>query len=160
MKILVTGTAGFIGAAVAEALLARGDEVVGVDNMNDYYDVSLKQARLDRISTPSNYRHCCFDLADTERTLALFNTERPQRVIHLAAQAGVRYSIEHPQVYGSANLAAFLNILEGSRHHGVDHLTFASSSSVYGGNTKTPFSERDAVDHRSASMPRPRRPTN
>jgi UDP-glucuronate 4-epimerase len=147
MKILVTGTAGFIGAAVAEALLARGDEVVGVDNMSDYYDVSLKQARLDRISTSPSYRHFRFDLADTKRTLDLFENERPQRVIHLAAQAGVRYSIENPQVYGSANLAAFLNILEGSRHHGVDHLTFASSSSVYGGNTKTPFSERDAVDH-------------
>ena len=147
MKILVTGTAGFIGAAVAEALLERGDEVVGVDNMSDYYDVSLKQARLDRISTSSNYRHLCFDLADTKQTLDVFETERPQRVIHLAAQAGVRYSIEKPQVYGSANLSAFLNILEGSRHHDVDHLTFASSSSVYGGNTKTPFSERDAVDH-------------
>ncbi len=147
MKIMVTGTAGFIGAAVAEALVERGDEVVGVDNMNDYYDVSLKQARLDRILTSSSYRHFCFDLADTTRTLDLFAAERPQRVIHLAAQAGVRYSIEQPQVYGKANLAAFLNILEASRHHGVDHLTFASSSSVYGGNTKTPFSERDAVDH-------------
>ncbi len=147
MKILVTGSAGFIGAAVAEALLARGDEVVGVDNMSDYYDVSLKQERLDRISTSSGYRHFCFDLADTQRTLDLFETERPRRVIHLAAQAGVRYSIENPQVYGSANLSAFLNILEGARHHGVDHLTFASSSSVYGGNRKMPFSEQDAVDH-------------
>jgi len=147
MKILVTGTAGFVGAAVAEALLGRGDEVVGVDNMSDYYDVSLKQARLDRISVHAHYRHFGFDLADSERTMGLFETERPQRVIHLAAQAGVRYSIENPQVYGSANLSAFLNILEGARHHGVDHLTYASSSSVYGGNTKTPFSERDAVDH-------------
>jgi UDP-glucuronate 4-epimerase len=147
MKILVTGTAGFIGAAVAEALLARGDEVVGIDNMSDYYDVSLKEARLDRISTSSGYRHFCFDLADTQRTLDLFATERPRRVIHLAAQAGVRYSIDNPHVYGSANLIAFLNILEGARHHGVDHLTFASSSSVYGGNQKMPFSEQDAVDH-------------
>ncbi len=147
MKILVTGTAGFIGAAVAEALLERGDEIVGVDNMSDYYDVSLKQARLDRISTSSRYQHFCFDLADGQRTLELFEAERPQRVIHLAAQAGVRYSIEHPQVYGSANLNAFLNLLEGARHQEVEHLTYASSSSVYGGNTKTPFSERDAVDH-------------
>jgi UDP-glucuronate 4-epimerase len=147
MKILVTGTAGFIGAAVAEALLERGEEVIGVDNMSDYYDVSLKQARLKRISPSPNYQHFRFDLADTKKTLDLFETERPQRVIHLAAQAGVRYSIENPQVYGRANLSAFLNILEGSRHHGIDHLTFASSSSVYGGNSKTPFSERDAVDH-------------
>jgi UDP-glucuronate 4-epimerase len=147
MKILVTGTAGFIGAAVAEALLERGHEVVGVDCMSDYYDVSLKQARLDRIATYDGYRHFGFDLANTARTLELFASERPERVIHLAAQAGVRYSIEHPQVYGSANLDAFLNVLEGSRHQSVGHLTFASSSSVYGGNTKTPFSERDAVDH-------------
>ncbi len=147
MKILVTGSAGFIGAAVSEALLARGDEVIGIDDMNDYYDVALKQARLDRISQAKNYRHFAFDLADTEQTLELFASERPQRVIHLAAQAGVRYSIENAQAYGRANLDAFLNILEGSRHYDVDHLTYASSSSVYGGNTKTPFSERDAVDH-------------
>ena len=147
MKILVTGSAGFIGAAVSEALLARGDEIVGVDNMSDYYDVALKRARLDRFSDSKNYRHFEFDLADTQQTLDLFESERPQRVIHLAAQAGVRYSIENPQVYASANLDAFLNILEGSRHGEVGHLTFASSSSVYGGNTKTPFSERDAVDH-------------
>ena len=113
MKILVTGTAGFIGAAVAEALLERGEEVIGVDNMSDYYDVSLKQARLERISPSPNYQHFRFDLADTKKTLDLFETERPQRVIHLAAQAGVRYSIENPQVYGRANLSAFLNILEG-----------------------------------------------
>ena len=147
MKILVTGTAGFIGAAVTDALLARGDEVVGVDCMSDYYDVSLKQARLDRFASSPHYHHFEFDLADTARTLELFEAERPERVIHLAAQAGVRHSIENPQVYGSANLSAFLNILEGCRHHGVGHLTYASSSSVYGGNTKTPFSERDAVDH-------------
>ncbi|HEB91509.1 MAG TPA: NAD-dependent epimerase [Deltaproteobacteria bacterium] len=147
MKILVTGTAGFIGAAVAEALLARGDEVVGVDDMNDYYDVGLKRARLDRLLPSSSYAHHEFDLADTDRTLSLFASERPLRVIHLAAQAGVRYSIDHPQVYGRANLDAFLNVLEGCRHHEVDHLVYASSSSVYGGNTKTPFSEKDAVDH-------------
>ncbi len=147
MKILVTGTAGFIGAAVSVALLERGDEVIGVDCMSDYYDVRLKRARLDRFADSDRYRHFDFDLADTSRTLELFGAEQPERVIHLAAQAGVRHSIENPQVYGSANLAAFLNVLEGSRHHEVEHLTFASSSSVYGGNTKTPFSERDAVDH-------------
>jgi len=147
MKILVTGTAGFIGAAVAEHLLERGDEVVGVDDMNDYYDVALKQARLARISAHESYRHNPFDLADPEATLALFKSERPERVIHLAAQAGVRYSIDHPHAYNSANLTAFLNVLEGCRHHDIRHLTYASSSSVYGGNTKTPFSERDAVDH-------------
>lgn len=147
MKILVTGTAGFIGAAVARSLLDRGDEIVGVDEVNDYYDVGLKRARLARIESETGYKHFEFDLADTERTLALFEAERPERVIHLAAQAGVRYSIDHPHAYGSANLTAFLNILEGARHHGAEHLTYASSSSVYGGNTRTPFSERDAVDH-------------
>jgi len=150
MKILVTGTAGFIGADVALALLERGDEVVGVDDLNDYYDVGLKRARLARLTGHARadaYHHHEFDLADTDRTLELFERERPQRVIHLAAQAGVRYSIDHPQTYGRSNLDAFLNVLEGARHQGVDHLTYASSSSVYGGNTKTPFSERDAVDH-------------
>lgn len=147
MKILVTGTAGFIGAAVTKTLLERGDEVIGVDCMTDYYDVSLKRARLDRFLDSPRYHHFAFDLAETSRTLELFEAERPERVIHLAAQAGVRYSIENPQAYGSANLSSFLNILEGSRHHGVGHLTYASSSSVYGGNTKTPFSERDPVDH-------------
>jgi UDP-glucuronate 4-epimerase len=147
MKIVVTGSAGFIGAAVARALLDRGEDVVGVDDMNDYYDPSLKRARLELVGASSRYRHFEFDLADPERTLDLFETERPQRVIHLAAQAGVRHSIENPQAYGRANLSGFLNILEASRRLDVDHLTYASSSSVYGGNTKTPFSERDAVDH-------------
>jgi UDP-glucuronate 4-epimerase len=147
VKVLVTGTAGFIGAAVADALLKRGDDVIGVDDMNDYYDVALKRARLARITSDDRYQHFEFDLADYARTLALFASERPQRVIHLAAQAGVRYSIEHPRAYGTANLTAFLNILEGARHHEIEHLTYASSSSVYGGNTKTPFSERDSVDH-------------
>ena len=147
MKHLVTGTAGFIGAAVAQALLERGDEVVGVDSLNDYYDVALKRARLARIESHSGYRHHAFDLADAEQTQALFASERPARVIHLAAQAGVRYSLSNPLAYGEANLGAFLNVLEGCRHAGVQHLTYASSSSVYGGNTKTPFSERDPVDH-------------
>ncbi len=147
MKILVTGTAGFIGAAVAESLLARGDEVVGVDSLNDYYDVSLKRARLARFADHPRYRHHEFDLADPARTSALFKAEAPARVIHLAAQAGVRYSLSNPLAYGEANLSAFLNVLEGCRHQHVEHLTYASSSSVYGGNTKTPFSERDPVDH-------------
>lgn len=147
MKVLVTGTAGFIGAAVAERLLERGDAVVGVDDFNDYYDPSLKHARLARFADRPGYTHHAFDLADTARTSALFAEARPARVIHLAAQAGVRYSIDHPHAYGEANLVAFLNVLEGCRHHDVEHLTYASSSSVYGGNTKTPFSERDAVDH-------------
>jgi UDP-glucuronate 4-epimerase len=147
MKTLVTGTAGFIGAAVAEALLERGDQVIGVDNLNDYYDVALKRARLERLEPHTGYRHHEFDLAESQRTLELFEEERPQRVIHLAAQAGVRYSIDHPHAYASANLDAFLNVLEGARHGRVEHLTYASSSSVYGGNTRTPFSERDAVDH-------------
>jgi UDP-glucuronate 4-epimerase len=147
LKILVTGTAGFIGAAVAESLLARGEEVVGVDDLNDYYDVSLKRARLARFADAKGYTHHEFDLAETESTLSLFEQERPSRVIHLAAQPGVRYSIDHPHVYGASNLTAFLNVLEGARHQDVDHLVYASSSSVYGGNTKTPFSERDAVDH-------------
>ncbi len=147
MKILVTGTAGFIGAAVAEALLARGDEVVGVDSLNDYYDVALKRARLARFSGHARYRHHEFDLSDVAQTRELFAAARPQRVIHLAAQAGVRYSLSNPIAYGESNLSAFLNVLEGCRHERVEHLTYASSSSVYGGNTKTPFSERDAVDH-------------
>ncbi len=147
MKVLVTGTAGFIGAAVAARLLARGDEVVGVDSLNDYYDPSLKRARLARIEGESSYAGHAFDLADADRTRALFAAERPQRVIHLAAQAGVRYSIDHPEAYAQANLVAFLNVLEGCRAVEAEHLTYASSSSVYGGNTRTPFSERDAVDH-------------
>jgi UDP-glucuronate 4-epimerase len=147
MKILVTGTAGFIGAAVAERLIARGDEVVGVDNMNTYYDVRLKHARLARFESDPRYRHHVFDLAQADETMDLFRAERPERVIHLAAQAGVRYSIEQPQAYGDANLVAFLNVLEGCRHTEVAHLTYASSSSVYGGNMQTPFSEQDAVDH-------------
>ena len=147
MKVLVTGTAGFIGAAVAESLLGRGDEVVGVDEMNYYYDVSLKRARLARIEGATGYSHHTFDLADRERITELCAREKPERIIHLAAQAGVRYSIENPHAYGTANLTAFLNILEVARSLSVEHLTYASSSSVYGGNTKTPFSERDAVDH-------------
>ncbi|MAG32834.1 MAG: capsular biosynthesis protein CpsI [Deltaproteobacteria bacterium] len=147
MKILVTGAAGFIGAAVSESLLARDEEIIGVDNLNDYYDVSLKRARLARFSAQPGYRHESLDLSDTAATLEFFRRERPERVVHLAAQAGVRHSIENPHAYGAANLTAFLNVLEGCRHNETEHLTYASSSSVYGGNTKTPFSEGDAVDH-------------
>ncbi|MEM9173601.1 MAG: NAD-dependent epimerase [Myxococcota bacterium] len=147
MKILVTGTAGFIGAAVVLRLLARGDEVVGIDSVNDYYDRSLKRARLARFQGHDAYAHHEFDLAETARTAELFDEARPDRVIHLAAQAGVRYSIDHPLAYADANLTGFLNVLEGCRAIEAGHLTFASSSSVYGGNTKTPFSEADAVDH-------------
>ena len=147
MKICVTGTAGFIGSAVAEQLLGRGDSVIGIDEVNDYYDVSLKRARLARFSDHAGYEHHEFDLADTDRTASVIAESKPDRVIHLAAQAGVRYSIDHPHAYGQANLTAFLNILEACRHNNVAHLTYASSSSVYGGNTRTPFSERDAVDH-------------
>jgi UDP-glucuronate 4-epimerase len=147
MKILVTGTAGFIGAAVAKTLLERGDDVIGVDEVNDYYDVRLKRARLERLTPHANYSHFEFDLSDAERTLALCAETAPTRIIHLAAQPGVRYSIDHPHAYANANLDAFVSILEAARHQHVEHLTYASSSSVYGGNTKTPFSESDAVDH-------------
>ncbi|HEY6898757.1 MAG TPA: NAD-dependent epimerase, partial [Rhodocyclaceae bacterium] len=143
----VTGAAGFIGMHVCERLLARGDEVVGVDNLNDYYDVSLKEARLARLTPHSAFRFARLDVADREGMAALFATERPQRVIHLAAQAGVRYSLKNPHAYVDSNLVGFVNLLEGCRHHGVEHLVFASSSSVYGGNTKLPFAETDNVDH-------------
>lgn len=147
MKILVTGAAGFIGMHACQQLLARGDEVVGLDNLNDYYDPSLKEARLARLQSEVDFRFVRSDIADTQALLALFERERFDGVIHLAAQAGVRYSLLNPQAYVQANLAGFVNILEGCRHHGVRHLVYASSSSVYGGNTRLPFSEHDAVDH-------------
>ena len=147
MKILVTGAAGFIGMHVAERLLARGDEVVGIDNLNAYYDVGLKQARLDRLGGHSGFRFCKLDIADAQAMGEFFRRERIQRVVHLAAQAGVRYSLENPQVYVQSNLVGFLNVLEGCRHAKVEHLVYASSSSIYGGNTKMPFSEQDNVDH-------------
>ena len=147
MKILVTGAAGFIGMHVCERLLARGDEVVGVDCLNDYYDVALKEARLARLTPHGNFRFHKLDIADRTGVAALFAAEKPQRVINLAAQAGVRYSLKNPHAYVDSNLIGFVNILEGCRHQGVDHLLFASSSSVYGGNTKTPFAESDNVDH-------------
>jgi UDP-glucuronate 4-epimerase len=147
MKILLTGAAGFIGMHVSQLLLARGDEVVGVDNLNDYYDVSLKKARLARLQAQPNFRFVRLDIADRSGMATLFEKERPQRVIHLAAQAGVRYSLENPHAYVDSNLVGFMNVLEGCRHAGVKHLVYASSSSVYGGNTRMPFSEHDNVDH-------------
>jgi UDP-glucuronate 4-epimerase len=147
MKILLTGAAGFIGMTTSLRLLARGDEVVGLDNLNDYYDVTLKQRRLDRLTPSANFRFVKMDVADRPGIAHLFAEGRFDRVIHLAAQAGVRYSLQNPHAYVDSNLEGFINILEGCRHGGVQHLTYASSSSVYGGNTKMPFSEHDSVDH-------------
>jgi len=145
--ILVTGVAGFVGMHVAERLLARGDAVVGLDNVNDYYDPSLKQARLARLEGRDGFRFHRVDLADRAAMEALFAAHRFARVIHLGAQPGVRYSIENPHVYASSNLTGMLHVLEGCRHGGVGHLVYASSSSVYGANARVPFSEHDAVDH-------------
>ncbi len=147
MKILLTGAAGFIGMHVCELLLARGDEVIGVDNLNDYYEVALKEARLARLTVHPNFRFVRIDIADRDGIAALFARERPQRVINLAAQAGVRYSLQNPHAYIDSNVVGFVNLLEGCRHAGVDHLVYASSSSVYGGNTRMPFTEHDNVDH-------------
>ena len=147
MKVLVTGAAGFIGMHVAERLLARGDTVVGLDNINAYYAVALKQDRLARLRPQPGFRFERLDVADADALDALFARERFDRVVHLAAQAGVRHSIENPQAYGDANLVGFLNMLEACRRHPVAHLVYASSSSVYGGNERMPFSEADAVDH-------------
>lgn len=147
MKILVTGAAGFIGMTTTLRLLDRGDEVVGLDNMNDYYEVSLKENRLKRLTPHAGFRFVKLDVADRGGMEKLFAEEKFDKVIHLAAQAGVRYSIQNPHAYVDSNLVGFINILEGCRHHDVQHLVYASSSSVYGGNTKMPFSEHDSVDH-------------
>lgn len=147
MRVLVTGSAGFIGSALALRLLNRGDEVIGIDNHNDYYDPSIKEARLARFSKHSNYTHLRIDLADKFEIESAFKTYRPQRVVNLAAQAGVRYSIENPLAYVKSNIVGFAHILEGCRHFEVDHLVYASSSSVYGANTAMPFSVHDNVDH-------------
>ena len=147
MKILVTGTAGFIGSHLAHRLLDRGDEVIGVDNVNDYYDVNLKEARLARLLNKPGFTEVRQDVADREAMEAVFREHKPERVVHLAAQAGVRYSLENPHAYVDANLVGFMNILEGCRHNEVKHLVYASSSSVYGANETMPFSVHDNVDH-------------
>ncbi len=147
MKILVTGAAGFIGFHTAQKLLARGDEVVGLDNLNEYYDVRIKLARLAILERSPNFRFVKLDLADRAGMNALFAAEKFQRVINLAAQAGVRYSIQNPLAYVDSNVVGFANILEGCRHNGVEHLVYASTSSVYGANTKMPFSVHQNVDH-------------
>lgn len=147
MKVLLTGAAGFIGMHVAQRLLERGDEVVGLDNLNDYYDVRLKEARLARLTPHPAFRFVKMGVEDRPGMAALFAAEGFDRVVHLAAQAGVRYSLQNPNAYIDANIVGFMNVLEGCRHAGVGHLVYASSSSVYGGNEKMPFSEADSVDH-------------
>jgi UDP-glucuronate 4-epimerase len=147
MKVLVTGSAGFIGSALCIRLLERGDEVIGIDNHNDYYDPTLKEARLARHANHENYTHLRIDIADRKAMEQAFEEHKPQGVINLAAQAGVRYSIENPLAYVDSNIVGFAHILEGCRHNKVDHLVYASSSSVYGANTTMPFSVHDNVDH-------------
>jgi UDP-glucuronate 4-epimerase len=147
MRVLVTGAAGFIGYHVAERLLARGDEVIGLDNLNPYYDPSLKEARLARLAARKGFRFERMDLADRAAMDSLFSSAGIRRVVHLAAQAGVRYSVENPHAYADSNLTGTLHVLEGCRHNGVEHLVFASTSSVYGANTKMPFSVHQNVDH-------------
>jgi len=147
MKVLVTGAAGFIGMSTALRLLARGDQVVGLDNLNDYYAVSLKESRLQRLVSLPGFSFVKLDIADRAGIEKLFAEQRFDRVIHLAAQAGVRYSLENPRAYIDANIVGFLNILECCRHGGIEHLVYASSSSVYGANRKLPFAVEDSVDH-------------
>lgn len=147
MKVLVTGTAGFIGSHVALRLLERGDEVIGIDNLNDYYDVNLKKARLARVANQPGYTHVQADLADRAAIEDTFATHKPQRVVNLAAQAGVRYAAQNPHVYVSSNVDGFLHILEGCRHHDVEHLVFASTSSIYGADLAMPFSEHQPTEH-------------
>jgi UDP-glucuronate 4-epimerase len=147
MRVLVTGCAGFIGSFACQRLIDRGDTVMGVDNLNDYYDVGLKRARLALLTARSSFRFSEVDVIDTSSLLDLFASERFDAVLHLAAQAGVRYSLKNPLVYAHTNLIGFTNILEGCRLHGVGHLVYASTSSVYGANRKLPFSEHDPVDH-------------
>ena len=147
MKTLVTGAAGFIGMHCALRLLSRGGEVVGVDNLNDYYDVGLKRSRLAKLQSRAKFSFYKIDISNRNAMADLFATERPDRVVHLAAQAGVRYSLVNPHSYVDANLQGFLNILEGCRHHQIIHLVYASSSSVYGCNQSMPFSEHDNIDH-------------
>jgi UDP-glucuronate 4-epimerase len=145
--VLLTGAAGFIGFHVAQRLLADGHHVLGLDNLNEYYDPTLKQARLDQLTPHAAFTFERLDVSDRAGMAELFRRHRPARVVHLAAQAGVRYSLRNPYAYVDANLVGFLNVLEGCRHHAVEHLVFASSSSVYGANTRLPFSVHDNVDH-------------
>lgn len=147
MKVLVTGSAGFIGSALTLKLLERGDTVVGIDNHSDYYDPTLKEARLARHADHPAYTHLRIDLGDRDAVAAAFQEHRPQRVVNLAAQAGVRYSIENPLAYIDSNIVGFAHVLEGCRHNGIEHLVYASSSSIYGANTTMPFSVHDNVDH-------------
>jgi UDP-glucuronate 4-epimerase len=147
VKLLVTGAAGFIGFHTSRLLLERGDEVVGLDNLNEYYDPTLKQARLAILKDYPHFRFVRADLADRAKMEALFRAEKFQRVVHLGAQAGVRYSVENPNVYVQSNIVGFLQVLEGCRHNKVEHLVYASTSSVYGANTQMPFSEKHGVDH-------------
>jgi UDP-glucuronate 4-epimerase len=147
MKVLVTGSAGFIGSALTIKLLERGNTVIGVDNHNDYYDPALKEARLARHADDPEYTHIRMSIADREGVAQMFDDHKPERVVNLAAQAGVRYSLENPMAYIDANLVGFGHILEGCRHNNVEHLVYASSSSVYGSNTKMPFSVHDNVNH-------------
>jgi UDP-glucuronate 4-epimerase len=147
MRVLVTGAAGFIGSALSARLLARGDQVLGFDNLNDYYDPTLKQARLARLSPQPGFRFVKASLEDRAALESAFSEFKPQRVVNLAAQAGVRYSLENPHAYIDSNIVGFTNILEACRHGGVEHLVYASSSSVYGANRKLPFSVQDPVDH-------------
>jgi UDP-glucuronate 4-epimerase len=147
MRVLVTGAAGFIGSHLSERLLARGDEVLGYDNLNAYYDPSLKEARLARLTSKDGFRFVRGSLEDRATLEAAFDEFEPQRVVNLAAQAGVRYSLENPQAYVDSNITGFLNILEACRHRGIEHLVYASSSSVYGANRKLPFAVEDSVDH-------------
>lgn len=147
MKIIVTGAAGFIGAGVSSALLNRGDSVIGIDNLNEYYDIKLKQDRLSLLTPDKNFKFIKADISDKDQISEIFEKNHPQRVVHLAAQAGVRYSLVNPHAYIDSNIQGFLNILEGCRHHAVEHLVYASSSSVYGGNTQMPFSIHHNVDH-------------
>ncbi|HRY88920.1 MAG TPA: SDR family NAD(P)-dependent oxidoreductase, partial [Rubrivivax sp.] len=147
MKVLVTGAAGFIGMHVSQLLLARGDQVVGIDNLNDYYDPRLKQARLERLRGHAGFAFEKLDVADRPAMERLFAESGFDRVVHLAAQAGVRYSLQNPHAYIDSNVVGFMNVLEGCRHNRVQHLAYASSSSVYGGNTAMPFSEHHNIDH-------------
>ena len=147
MKIIVTGSAGFIGSMLSEKLLAKGESVFGIDNHNDYYDPKIKDARLERLKKYSNYVHYKIDICDKENLENIFNDSKPNKVVNLAAQAGVRYSLENPYAYIESNIVGFINILENCRRSKIEHLVYASTSSVYGSNSKMPFSEHDNVSH-------------